>query len=122
MGMQIGATGEVAGHLRTIQAEGHVWRGELDAAEMRALEAAAVLRVGSAAWLRAEAQAILAASKHGRLDVVEREVRLIGDAPADTDAAARNARVVSLSWAANNLVFAGRTEAADALISRIAEL
>ena len=122
MGMQSGATGEAAGHLRTIQAEGHVWRGELDAAEKRALEAAAVLRVGSAAWLRAEAQAIVAASKHGRLDVMEREVRLIGDAPCEADPAARNARVISLSWAANNLVFGGRNEAADALLLRIAEL
>ncbi|HXU01122.1 MAG TPA: protein kinase [Polyangia bacterium] len=122
MGMQSGATGEAAGHLRTIQAEGHVWRGELDAAEKRALEAAGVLRVGSAAWLRAEAQAILAASKHGRLDVVEREVRLVGDAPCEADPAALNARVISLSWAANNLVFGGRTEAADALLLRIAEL
>jgi tetratricopeptide (TPR) repeat protein len=122
MGMQSGATGEEAGHLRTIQAEGHVWRGELDAAERRALEAAAVLRVGSAAWLRAEAQAILAASKHGRLDVMEREVALVVDAPCDADPGARNARVISLSWAANNLVFGGRTEAADALLVRIAEL
>jgi len=122
MGMDSGATGEAAGHLRAIQAEGHVWRGELDAAEKRALEAAAVLPAGSAAWLRAEAQAILAASKHGRLDVVEREVRLVGDAPREADPAALNARVISLSWGANSLVFGGRTEAADALLLRIAEL
>ena len=37
-------------------------------------------------------------------------------------ATARNAQVICLSWAANYLVFGGRTAAADALILRIAEL
>ena len=108
--------------LRLIQAEAHVWRGELDAAEARALEAAARWPPGSAAWLRAQAQAIIAAAKHGRLDVVERQVGLVGETPCAPDPAARNAQVICLSWAANYLVFGGRTEAADALIVRIAGL
>ncbi len=122
MGMASGATAEAAGQLRLIQAEGHVWRGELDAALERALEAAAALAPGGAAWLRAQAQAIIAAAKHGRLDVVERQVGLVGETVCAPDPTARNAQVICLSWAANYLVFGGRTEAADALILRIAGL
>ncbi|HEY7374174.1 MAG TPA: protein kinase [Polyangia bacterium] len=121
-GMASDAIGEAAGQLRLIQAEAHVWRGELDAAQGRALEAAAALAPGSAAWLRAQAQAIIAAGKHGRLDVVERQVGSIGEQAGPVEAGARNAQVICLSWAANFLVFAGRTEAADALIARIAAL
>jgi tetratricopeptide (TPR) repeat protein len=122
MGMASDATAEAAGQLRLIQAEGHVWRGELDAALARALEAAAALAPGGAAWLRAQAQAIIAAAKHGHLDVVERQVALVGETPCAPDATARNAQVICLSWAANYLVFGGRTPAADALIARIAVL
>ena len=111
------ATAEAAGQLRLIQAEAHVWRGELDAALARALEAAASLAPGGAAWLRAQAQAIIAAAKHGRLDVVERQVGLVGETPCAPDPTARNAQVICLSWAANYLVFGGRTAAADALIA-----
>ena len=46
---------------------------------------------------------------------MERQVGLVG-------ATARNAQVICLSWAANYLVFGGRTDAADALIARIAAL
>ncbi len=121
MGMASGARAEEAGLLRLIQAEAHVWRGELDEAEREALAAAATLAAGGAAWLRAQGEAIIAAGKHGRLDVVERQVRLVGDTACAPDAAARNARIICLSWAANYLVFGGRIEAADALIQGIAE-
>jgi tetratricopeptide (TPR) repeat protein len=122
MGMASEPTADAAGQLRLIQAEGHVWRGELDAALARALEAAAALAPGSGAWLRAQAQAIIAAAKHGQLDAVERQVALVGETPCAPDATARNAQVICLSWAANYLVFGGRTDTADALIARIALL
>jgi tetratricopeptide (TPR) repeat protein len=121
-GVENDAASEGAGPLRLIQAEAHVWRGELDAALARALEAAAALPAGGAAWLRAQAQAIIAAAKHGRLDVVERQVGLVGETQCAPDATARNAQVICLSWAANYLVFGGRTQAADVLIARIAEM
>jgi tetratricopeptide (TPR) repeat protein len=122
MGMASDATAEAAGQLRLIQAEAHVWRGELDAALARALEGAAALTPGGAPWLRAQSQAIIAAAKHGRLDVVERQVGLVGETLCAPEAAARNAQVICLSWAANYLVFGGRTAAADALIQRVATL
>jgi eukaryotic-like serine/threonine-protein kinase len=121
MGMASGAQAADAGSLRLIQAEAHVWRGEFDEAEKQALASAAMLTAGSAPWLRAQGEAINAAGKHGRLDVVERQVRLVGDTPCAPDAAARNAQLICLSWAANYLVFGGRIAAADALMQRIAE-
>ena len=48
-GWPASATAEAAGQLRLIQAEAHVWRGELDVALARALEAAALLAPGSGA-------------------------------------------------------------------------
>ena len=91
-------------------------------AERRALEAAAPLPPGGAAWLRAQGQAIIAAAKHGALDAVERQVRLVGETPRVPDAAARNAQVICLARAANHLVFGGRYEVADALMLRVAAL
>ncbi len=122
VGIDSGASGDEAGRLRLIQAEGHVWRGELAQAEERAIEAAASLPPGSAAWLRAQGQAIIAAAKHGRLDVVERQVRLVGATPVAVEPGALGARVVCLSWAANYLVFGGRMPAADALLEQISDL
>jgi tetratricopeptide (TPR) repeat protein len=121
MGMASGARAEEAGALRLIQAEAHVWRGELGEAERQALAAAETLAAGGAAWLRAQGEAIIAAGKHGRLDVIERQIRLVGDTPRAADAAARNAQIICLSWAANYLVFGGRIDAADALMQRITE-
>ena len=121
MGMDSGARAEEAGMLRLIQAEAHVWRGELAEAERQALAAAETLAPGSAAWLRAQGEAIIAAGKHGRLDVVERQVRLASDTARAQDAAALNAQIICLSWAANYLVFGGRIAAADALVRSIGE-
>jgi len=121
MGMDSGARAEEAGMLRLIQAEAHVWRGELAEAERQALAAAETLPPGSAAWLRAQGEAIIAAGKHGRLDVVERQVRLASDTARAQDAAALNAQIICLSWAANYLVFGGRIAAADALVRSIGE-
>jgi tetratricopeptide (TPR) repeat protein len=122
IGIASGAAAETAGRLRLIQAEGHVWRGELAHAEARALEAASTLPPGTGAWLRAQGQAIIAAAKHGRLDVVETQVRLVGETPLAAEAGALDAQVICLSWAANYLVFGGRTTAADALLERVGAL
>jgi len=120
LGITCGATGEVAGGLRLVQAEGHVWRGEYLLAEQRAQEASAELGAGSAAWLRAQGQAIIAAGKHGQLEHVEACVQAVREAIPEFGA--RSAQVMSLSWAANYLIFGGRYRAADELIATIAEL
>jgi tRNA A-37 threonylcarbamoyl transferase component Bud32/tetratricopeptide (TPR) repeat protein len=120
LGMASGAAGEGAGALRLIQAEGHVWRGELEEAERRAQEATALLPAGSAAWLRAQGQVIVASAKRGKLDLVEAQARLVAETPAPP--AARSAQIVCLSWAANYLIVGGRHAAADALMALIGAL
>jgi tetratricopeptide (TPR) repeat protein len=122
LGIAGGASGEQAGKLRLIAAEAHVWRGELEEAERRALAAAADLPAGGSAWLRALAQAIIAAGKQGRLEAVERQVRLVEDSPLTADPAVRSARIICLAWGANFLVFSGRHLVADPLIATIGAL
>ena len=122
LGIAGGAEGELAGRMRLIAAEAHLWRGELEEAERRALAAAAELPVGGAAWFRAEAQAIIVAARHGQLDAVERHVRLVEGSPLTAEPSVRSARIICLAWAANFLVFGGRHTVADPLIAMIGAL
>jgi eukaryotic-like serine/threonine-protein kinase len=122
LGLRAGADAELAGKLRLIAAEAHVWRGELAEAERLALAAAADLPAGGAAWLRALGQAILASGKHGRLESVEEQVRLVENSPLTADPAVRSARIISLAWGAHFLVFGGRYAIADPLIAAIGAL
>ena len=91
-GSPSGAARREPGALRLIQAEAHVWRGELAEAERQALAAARALAPGGAAWCAPQGEAIIAAGKHGRLDVVEQQVRLPGDTARAADAAAATRR------------------------------
>jgi tetratricopeptide (TPR) repeat protein len=119
-GIEGGAAGEQAGALRLIQAEGHVWRGELAQAERCALEAAACLSAGSAIGLRAQGQAVVAAAKLGKLDEVEAQVHEVSRIAPDFGA--RSAQIVCLCWGANYLMFGGRHAVADEIMEIIAEL
>jgi eukaryotic-like serine/threonine-protein kinase len=112
----------VIGRLRLVQAESHVWRGELAQAEARALEAAGALPWGGADWFRARGQAIIAAAKRGSLGVVEEQVRHIEAVTSSEDADVRSARIICLSWAASYLIFGGRYAVADPLIATIGKL
>jgi tetratricopeptide (TPR) repeat protein len=120
LGVTAGAAGERAGALRLIQAEGHVWRGELALAEHCALLAAADLPVGGAAWLRAQGQAVVAAAKLGKLDDVEAQVREVSRVAPDFGA--RSAQIISLCWGANYLIFGGRYAVADEIMAIVGEL
>ena len=120
MGMACGASDEVAGALRLIQSEGHIWRGELALAEHRALDAATCLQPGSASWLRALGQAIVAAAKLGKLDEVEAKVREVSAVAPDFGA--RSAQIICLCWGANHLVFGGRYAVADEIMTIVGEL
>ncbi len=122
LGIAGGASGEQAGKLRLIAAEARVWRGEPAEAERLALAAAADLPAGGAAWLRALAQAVVAAGKHGRLEAVEREVAEVEASPLTADPAIRSARIIFAGVGAYFLVFGGRYAIADPLIATIAAL
>jgi tetratricopeptide (TPR) repeat protein len=120
LGLSCGATGEIAGALRLIEAEGHVWRGEFVEAERQALAAAAARAPGSAGALRAVGSALVSAAKQGKLDVVEELVeRVSGVQP---DAGARGAQISCLAWGATYLIFGARLSAADALMALISEI
>ena len=120
LGISCGATGEDAGALRLIEAEGHVWRGEFAEAERHALAAAAARAPGSAAGLRALGSALVSAAKQGKLDVVEELVRRVSD--VQPEAGARGAQISCLAWGATYLIFGGRIAAADALMSLVSEI
>ncbi|MBC8132350.1 MAG: tetratricopeptide repeat protein [Deltaproteobacteria bacterium] len=84
------------------------------------MEAVAELPAGSAPWLRAHGQAVIAAAKRGDLDRVEAQVQQVTCTLPEFGA--RNAEIVCLSWAANYLIFGGRLRAADDLILMIGDL
>ena len=123
LGIEGGAAGELAGNLRLIAAEAHVWRGRAGrggAAGPGGGRRSPVRR--RPAWLRALAQAIIAAGKHGRLEVVERQVALVEASPLTAEPTIRSARISCLAWGANFLVFGGRHAVADPLIVTIGAL
>src|SRR5262249_20145696 len=116
-GVACGATGHDLGALRLVQAEAHVWRGELALAEERSVEATALLEHGSAAWSRAVAQAPSPAGKLGRYEGVEVWVREAGKVAVAQES--RSAQVICLCHSASFLIFGGRYAAADAVIEQL---
>jgi tetratricopeptide (TPR) repeat protein len=120
LGLGCGATGEIAGALRLIEAEGHVWRGEFAEAERHAMAAASARAPGSAGALRAVGSALVSAAKQGKLDVVEELVALVSG--VEPEAGARGAQISCLAWGATYLVFGARLQAADALMALISEI
>ncbi|WP_437617907.1 serine/threonine-protein kinase [Sorangium sp. So ce1151] len=117
-GIACGPTAHTFGALRLVEAEAHVWRGELALAEQRGIEAVDRLPAGSAAWFSAIKQVAVAAGKLGGFDRVERWM----SAAQAAEAAAEGARVAKhmcLGEGALLLVFGGRYAFADALIEAI---
>ncbi|XXT17490.1 protein kinase [Sorangium sp. So ce429] len=107
----------VVGALRLVQAEAHVWRGDLALAEERGTEAARHLAPGSAPWFAAIAQVVAAASKLGGFDRVEGWMSEAIAAPALEGA--ESARSTCLCAGAATLAFAGRPAVVDALIAAV---
>ena len=67
-GKACGAAGEDLGALLLVQAEAHLWRGELALAEEHATLAAGLLAPGAAAWFHAVRHAAIAAGKLGAVE------------------------------------------------------
>jgi tetratricopeptide (TPR) repeat protein len=101
-----------------IQAEAHLWRGELARAEELARAAAALLVPGSSAWFHAIAEAVIAAGKLGASDRVAADIEALGDALPG----AEGALVFCASHCAMQIMLAGRYADADALLARVAAL
>jgi tetratricopeptide (TPR) repeat protein len=118
-GIACGVAPAALGELRAIQAEGHKWRGENTLAEGRALEALSQLPAGSVAWYSALGEAVAASGKLGNKERLVELAAAIRDArPLDADAALT--RTIALSRTVTQLVLAGRTDEADALLALLA--
>lgn len=114
-GVTAGASGELLGALRLIQAEAHRFRGELVQAEARAAEALARIAQESLPFFRAAGELAAAAGLLGHVDRVEAVARTLPlEAP---DPRLRGAVLVCLCRAAIPLFWAGHA-AAQALFAR----
>ncbi len=118
-GVRLGATGELRGALRLVQAQAHHWRGNSEAMQSAAVEASSLLRREDPRW--ADAMTLLAVAKQ-RLgstrdltSVAEDLVAMLAEDGANRVALARaGGRVASL------LFFAGEQERAAAMLDAAA--
>ena len=117
-GAECGAAGPGLGELQLIEAEASLWRGDIAVAEECAVEAMGLLTTGSIAWYRAIRQSSIAAGKLGAFARVEAVAALA--AAARLVPGAEGARIACLACCATDLVFAGSTAAADALVAELA--
>ncbi len=118
---ELGAGGDPSpedrGGLLLVEAEAHLWRGDLALAEQRGLAATAYLTVGSAAWFRAVTQVVNAAGKLGGTGRVEAWIEPVSAAiPAE---GAAGTRIICLCSCATHVLFGGRYAVAEALIAAV---
>ncbi|WP_437964096.1 protein kinase [Sorangium sp. So ce260] len=116
-GIGCGAVGDLAGRLRRVQAEAHVWRGDLDLAVERGTEVIERAERGSAAWFSALIQVLIAASKLGRFDEVDRWTPAVVDTVAAAEA--QSAKLDCLAECALALMLGGRYTEGRALLDSV---
>lgn len=119
-GIACGAQRELLGSLRLVEAEALKWAGELTRAASPALDALALLPVGSANWFAAACEA---ADAHGKL-ADGHQLIAIGEAlhaaPRHPDTLA--ARVTATAQAAFQLFQAGHYDLAQRLLDQIEQV
>ncbi|WP_437979409.1 protein kinase [Sorangium sp. So ce295] len=115
-GVGCGAAGDTVGRLRRVQAEAHVWRGDLLLAVERGTEAIERTERGTTAWFSAVTQVVNATFKLGLLDELDRWMILAaGAVPTD----AQGAKLACLASGATMLTVAGRYVEGRALIETV---
>jgi tetratricopeptide (TPR) repeat protein len=114
-GVAAGASGEMLGHLRTIQAQVVSWEARWVEAANLAEEARGLVPLGSTEWFRAAVVTLFAAMSTNRppIDVLA----AIQSMPTDPEPSGPYARALSLL--ATGMVFAGQKEVALALLQRL---
>ncbi len=116
-GVTPGAGPEDLGALRLVQAESHLWLGQLPAAVARGREAAALLPPGSAVWYRAVQFLVRAATK---LEGAGGALSWIGPVTAAEPAPdAASQRLVCLAECAKQLTLVGRADAIATLAAAV---
>ncbi|WP_437934079.1 protein kinase domain-containing protein [Sorangium sp. So ce341] len=113
-GIGSGVAGDTAGRLRGVQAEAHLWRGDLALAAGRGIEAMGQMGRGSAAWFSNITSMAWSLSKLGRIEEVEHWATAAVDVTPMDDA--QSAKLGCLSAGATALVLGGRYAAGAALI------
>ncbi|WP_437574003.1 protein kinase domain-containing protein [Sorangium sp. So ce887] len=116
-GIGCGAAGDTAGRLRRVQAEAHVWRGDAALAVERGTEAIERLERGTTAWFLIISQVVIASSKLGGLDDVERWATAAADTPAVGNA--QRAKLICLADVAAALILGGHYAEGNALIETV---
>jgi eukaryotic-like serine/threonine-protein kinase len=119
-GAACGAEGEVLGALRTLQVEGHFWRGEPEGVDQRGAEALALLPPGSLHYQRALARMIISSGRRVRTErVTELAGLLVGALEAGlVTREAEGACVFALAHAAAQLLFLGLYDLVGPLVMR----
>lgn len=108
------------GEIRAIEAEAHLWCGELALAGAAAGVAADALEAGEAAWLQAIASGVIVAGKQAEWDQVSAWVARATSFSPPQDAC--DALATTLAWASVFLIFGGRYDEADELTAMVADL
>jgi tetratricopeptide (TPR) repeat protein len=116
-GARLGATGEILGRLRIIEAQAQFWRGEYTAAEACATAAVEVFESGTPAWFEALGELATALGQQGKYPEVSRWANVASATGALPDA--RDAQLGCLIRAAGYLLPGGRYEAAETILTRV---
>ncbi|WP_437521155.1 protein kinase [Sorangium sp. So ce726] len=116
-GIGCGAAPEVAGRLRRVQAEAHLWRGDVSKALERGLEAIERLEYGSTEWYSATSHVVFASFKLGRFDETVRWTNVAAGTVPMVDA--QSVKLICLAGAATVLTLVGRYAEGRALIETV---
>jgi tetratricopeptide (TPR) repeat protein len=115
-GIVCGATGDVLGKLRLLEAEAHSWRGEFKEAQACARKAMKELPPGGPAWYSATAELAKACGRLGHTQKLVDIAEVVNAWEPQDDA--RDACAVAAATAAVSLFYSGRYELAERLLAR----
>jgi tetratricopeptide (TPR) repeat protein len=118
-GARLGATGELLGRLRLIEAQAQFWRGEYAIAEASATAAVEGFESGTPAWFEALGELATALGQQGKYPEVSRWANVASATSTSTSAEARPAQLGCLIRAAGYLLPGGRYEAAETILTRV---
>jgi eukaryotic-like serine/threonine-protein kinase len=115
------AEGDVRGALLALATEAHHWRGEVADVETRGREALSLLRPGSATWYAVLGKVALALGRRVAIDqLVELTGLVVGpDGHRARTGEIAGAYVVAMSNVAAQLLFAGKYELANQVLTQI---
>ena len=111
---------ELHGQLHATESLARYWKSDYAGALAAGRSAAATLREGSRAWYRALGSATVASARLGDFTSVDALFQRLVSAHAELDAEAE--RLVGLARGTFQLIFAGRFEEADRVLTKIAAL